>query len=154
MNPEELHGLGLEPRTGKTWGLVGAEVVVELAADADRLLEALVAGGLAPQGLDGLAASCGLGEDAILVLLENLADRRLVLSPGKGLWFATNAVEELRASVVEQLEGEGVDIPALRDRYSTSRKFMMPLLEFLDEKGVTARRGANRVLVKADAPLT
>ena len=88
------------------------------------------------------------------MLLENLADRRLVLSPGKGLWFATRAVEELRAAVVEQLEGEGVDIPVLRDRYSTSRKFMMPLLEFFDEKGVTARRGANRVLVKAEAPLT
>ena len=36
--------------------------------------------------------------------------------------------------MVEQLEGEGVDIPVLRDRYSTSRKFMMPLLEFFDEK--------------------
>jgi len=153
MKPEGLHDLGLEPRTGKTWGLVGAEVLGELAADTDRLLEALVDGGLAPQGLGGLAASCGLGEDAIGTLLENLADRRLVLTPGKGLWFATSAVEELRAAVVEQLEGEGVDIPALRDRFSTSRKFMMPLLEFLDEKGVTARRGANRVLAKADAPL-
>ena len=118
------------------------------------LLDALVEGGLSPQGMGGLAASCGLGEDVVLVLLENLADRRLVLSPGKGLWFATRAVEELRAAVVEQLEGEGVDIPVLRDRYSTSRKFMMPLLEFFDEKGVTARRGANRVLVKAEAPLT
>ncbi|PIE22093.1 MAG: selenocysteine-specific translation elongation factor [Planctomycetota bacterium] len=50
---------------------------------------------------------------------------------------------------VEQLCGEpgGVlDIPKLRDRLDTSRKFLIPFLEHLDRTGVTARKGDRRIL--------
>jgi selenocysteine-specific elongation factor len=46
-----------------------------------------------------------------------------------------------------------MDIPALRDKYSTSRKYLMPLLEYFDSRGLTERVGAKRILRDPDASL-
>ena len=54
-----------------------------------------------------------------------------------------------RAAVVENCTKNGaLDIPSLRDRLKTSRKYLIPLLEHLDATGVTLRQGAHRVLRK------
>jgi selenocysteine-specific elongation factor len=42
--------------------------------------------------------------------------------------------------------GGVLDIPQLRDRLDTSRKFLIPFLEHLDRIGITARKGDRRIL--------
>jgi selenocysteine-specific elongation factor len=60
----------------------------------------------------------------------------LVVTPA----FADRAVEEVRATGTA-----GITVSALRERLGTSRKYAVPLLEYLDTRGLTARRGDVRV---------
>ena len=49
--------------------------------------------------------------------------------------------------VVAKLEaGEEVTVASLRDEYGTSRKYSLAFLEYLDQTGVTLRRGDRRIL--------
>ncbi|HBF22201.1 MAG TPA: selenocysteine-specific translation elongation factor, partial [Planctomycetes bacterium] len=127
MEASGLAELGLIRQAGKSWELADVEIPENIAREGDVLLEFLTTSGLSPGGVKELADQCQVSEDRILVLLEYLNDQKEILSPGKGIWFATCNVENLRDAVVEQLGRDGVDIPALRDRFSTTRKFMMPL---------------------------
>ncbi len=149
----EIEVLGLQRQPGLHWGIVGAEPSEDWLADADRIAGALGAGALSPPSVQDLAAQLGLEEDRVQAVVELLQDQSQALLIDGTLVFAVSAIEELRSLVVEQLQGDGLQIPVIRDRFGTTRKFLMPLLEFLDERGVTARRGGNRILRDADAPL-
>ena len=99
-----------------------------------------------------LAKEVGVPVDKSEELGEYLEDIGKVLRRGPHL-FDRAVVESLRELVVAQLQGEGMNIPALRDHFQTSRKYLMPLLEFLDDRGVTMRRGGNRILRNPEASL-
>ncbi|HUP18945.1 MAG TPA: selenocysteine-specific translation elongation factor [Gemmatimonadota bacterium] len=62
-------------------------------------------------------------------------------------WYAdAAAVERAREAVVERLEAEGaVEVGAFRELLGVSRKYLIPLLEYLDREGVTRREGNRRV---------
>jgi selenocysteine-specific elongation factor len=60
----------------------------------------------------------------------------LVLSPA----FVDRAVEEIRAA-----GANGMTVSELRERLGTSRKFAVPLVEYLDARGLTVRRGDVRL---------
>jgi selenocysteine-specific elongation factor len=63
--------------------------------------------------------------------------------------MATTTVEKVKQLVVENCTKHGhLEIPELRDALGTTRKYLIPLLEYFDSKGVTTRLGANRVLKK------
>jgi selenocysteine-specific elongation factor len=63
--------------------------------------------------------------------------------------MASAAVERAREAVIRNCTAHGhLEIPQLRDELGTSRKYLIPLLEHFDAKGVTTRLGANRVLKK------
>ena len=63
------------------------------------------------------------------------------------VYWTAEALEEARTAVVENCERNGqLEIPELRDRLKTTRKFLIPLLEHLDAVGVTLRQGGHRVL--------
>lgn len=105
-----------------------------------------------PPDLETLCAEQNVSAEWKDVMAEYLEDTGQVLRRGS-LLFAREPVEKLRELVVEQLNADGMNIPALRDYFGTSRKYLMPLLEFLDERGVTMRRGPNRILKNPTAPL-
>lgn len=89
-----------------------------------------------------------------LQLLERLLEERVAVAVGPTfVWGgqsyarAIQAVSEICGSV-----GGELDIPSLRDRLDTSRKYLIPFLEHLDVIGVTARKGNRRILRRAEAP--
>jgi selenocysteine-specific elongation factor len=63
-------------------------------------------------------------------------------------YFHRASLDRARSELVKNARGNGgeVAIPALRDTLATSRKFMIPLLEHFDGKGITVRRGDKRFL--------
>lgn len=149
----ELQVLGLGRRPGLFWGMDGIAVDAGWLDRAERVAAQLEEQQLQPSSAEELAEHLAMPIDEVEATLELLADQDRVVRVEGTMVFARSAVEALRDQVVAQLQGAGMDIPALRDRFGTTRKFLMPLLEFLDERGVTARRGANRVLREATAPL-
>jgi len=61
--------------------------------------------------------------------------------------FHKNVLDRVCEAVKEVAREHGeVLIPLLRDRFETSRKYMIPLMEYLDEIGLTKRKGDKRYL--------
>ena len=65
----------------------------------------------------------------------------------KGVYFAASAVAAAALVVAELLsrKPDGVTVAEVRDGWSTSRKYAIPLLSYLDNNGITRRRGDLRI---------
>ena len=67
-------------------------------------------------------------------------------------YAATGALAEFRAALEATLVELGSATPAaLRDRLGLTRKYLIPLLEWADRRGVTRRAGDARVLARLTA---
>lgn len=115
--------------------------------EADALLTALQAGGVTPTMPPKLFAEAGLDDKAgrhALTTLEH--DGRAVHIDGD-FYLAAGVLEHCRQAVTAHLAhgGEGT-VAALKDALGASRRYAVPLLEYFDAHGVTARSGDVRVL--------
>ncbi len=65
----------------------------------------------------------------------------------KGVYFAASAVSAAARVVAELLsrKPDGVTVAEVRDEWDTSRKYAIPLLSYLDNNGITRRRGDLRI---------
>ncbi len=148
LEVEEQRG-GLELLPGgrlKPAGREG-ELDPELKTLGAEIEKRLVAARFQPPSTEELAAVCGADEPATRRALEHLVDRGVADHVGGGLHLSAACVEEAREAVVQNCERNGqLMIPELRDELGTSRKYLIPLLEALDARGVTLRQGGHRVL--------
>ncbi len=64
-----------------------------------------------------------------------------------GVYFAKSAVAAAAGVVADLLsrQPDGVTVAEVRDRWGTSRKYAIPLLSYLDNNGITRRRGDLRI---------
>ena len=63
-----------------------------------------------------------------------------------GTVFAASALESARARVVALLAEQGtITVANVRDALGSSRKFTLPIVNWLDRNGVTRRRGDDRI---------
>jgi selenocysteine-specific elongation factor len=69
--------------------------------------------------------------------------RRGLVVERDGVFFSSAAVDAAAGAIVRLLveHPEGVTVAQVRDALGTSRKFLLPLLTYLDASGVTRRRG-------------
>lgn len=68
---------------------------------------------------------------------------------GEDVLFLPQIFEEIRQAVISQIQQSGsITLAELRDRFDTSRKYAVAVLEYLDQAGVTLRRGDARVLAR------
>ena len=88
--------------------------------------------------------------DAAQIVGENvlraLIDLGEIVQVKPEVIFTHAAYEEMVAGVLEMIDQNGnVDAKGLRDRFNTSRKYAIGLLEHLDSIGITRRVGDERV---------
>jgi selenocysteine-specific elongation factor len=63
--------------------------------------------------------------------------------------FLPHILDEMHQVVISQIQQSGsITLAELRDRFDTSRKYAVAVLEYLDQTGVTIRRGDARVLAR------
>jgi selenocysteine-specific elongation factor len=85
-------------------------------------------------------------------LVAYLADAGRVVDVGGGVVFTAEAYREMVDGVLARLRQKGeITLAEVRDMFGTSRRYCQALLEHLDQRRVTARRGDARVLGR-DAP--
>ncbi len=138
----ELAPGGLVRPAGRT---AAADPEVEQAAG--RVLETLRRAAFQPQAPAELSASLGLPPRRLQDVLELLMDRGDVHRVNPEIHLARESFERARTEIVANCQKHGaLDIPSLRDSLSTTRKFLIPLLEHFDALGVTLRQGGHRVL--------
>ena len=81
-------------------------------------------------------------------LVAALAERGDVLRVGSEAVFLPEAVARFALAVVDELVSSGsITVARARDLSGSSRKHVLPLLQFLDDRGLTRRVGDDRVLV-------
>ena len=123
-----------------------ASLSPEAASRKERIEKELKAGRFSPPEVGALAGAAGCPESEAQKLLTLLVDEGEAIRAGT-LYFSREAFEEAKRAVVENVRARGeLDIPSLRDRLGTSRKYLIPLLEYLDLAGVTLRQGGRRIL--------
>lgn len=128
---------------------VGREIALDdrTAALRDAVLDALRAGGFQPPSHGDLLESTGAGPDDLQRVLDLCVDEGEVVHIGGDMFLAGSAYAEAREAVVDNCRANGhLEIPGLRDRLGTTRRFLIPLLEHFDGVGLTMRRAGNRIL--------
>ena len=84
---------------------------------------------------------------AVRAMLAHLARGGGVESVDQERYAASTALAEFRAALEAALKELGSATPAqLKDRFGLTRKYLIPLLEWADRRGITRREGDARVL--------
>ncbi len=132
-------------RSGPTEGEAGEATTVE---------NLLRAAGLMPPDEAAMAAASGLARPAVDRALRELVRAKKVARL-QSLHFHVEALAVLKREVVAfgkagQTDGGRsvhVDVATFKTRYGLSRKFAIPLLEWLDRERVTRRIGDTRIIL-------
>ena len=129
------------------------EVRILSAADKERqgveadILRRLEAYGLTPPGIKDLAAEVKKPEKNLRDILERLAFERKIIKIKGDLYFHAVAMEKLKERITGFLKAQKEMTPSdFKSMFDLSRKYMIPILEHLDEIKLTIRVGDKRVL--------
>jgi selenocysteine-specific elongation factor len=126
---------------------------VSLSDEELRIQQALVRvyadAGLAPPDHAAARAAVGGDERAVERILALLLRQRTLVKIDN-LVFHADRLEALKDDL-RKLKAAGgtvrLDVGTFKERYGVTRKFAIPLLEYLDRERVTRRAGESRVLV-------
>ena len=127
---------------------------VELTPEEERARAAIDRayrdGGLTPPDAAAVAAASGAPAPAVERVLK-LLQRRKTLVKVETLLFHEEALTRLKAEMTALKTAEGaaarIDVARFKERFGVTRKFAIPLLEYLDRERVTRRVGESRVLL-------
>jgi selenocysteine-specific elongation factor len=132
-------------RSDGTVALAGfAPRVVGGEAEIDRVVGILLDAYLTPPSIPELEQSTGRRD--LLPLLKLAAASGRVEAVERDRYYTREALEQF-TDVLKDLGEKGAIIPAqVRDRLGISRKYLIPLLEWADGRGITVREGDGRRL--------
>jgi selenocysteine-specific elongation factor len=127
------------------------ELTPEEARARDAVAAAYKRHGLKPPDAASVAADQRLSP-ALVDKITALLLRQKVLARIDTLVFHADALQQLKSDV-QALKASApggratVDVATFKDRYGVSRKFAIPLLEWLDRERVTRRVGDTRIVL-------
>jgi selenocysteine-specific elongation factor len=127
---------------------------MELTPEEERVRERLERayrdGGLKPPDAGAIAALAG-APGPVVDRMVKLLVRQKTLVKLDVLLFHDEALKRLKAEVTALKTSAGagarIDVATFKDRFGVSRKFAIPLLEYLDRERVTRRVGESRVVL-------
>lgn len=97
--------------------------------------------------LEELPQFCAKPVEECEQLVQYLEDKGTLVEVAKGLLLHHTAVTKAKNIVIETIRTKGeITAADLRDRLQSSRKYIIPLLEYFDQSGLTLRKGNSRVL--------
>ena len=119
---------------------------VELTEEQERavsaLLEVLRKAGFNAPPLNELAQRFGVTDE----LLDSLGAGGRLVRVASNLAYEAESFEGIEDSIMKLIEDRGsIDVAGLRDHFASSRKYCLPILEYLDSAGITRRVGDFRV---------
>jgi selenocysteine-specific elongation factor len=112
--------------------------------EMDRVVRILLDAHLTPPSIPELERSTGRRD--LPALLRLAAARGQVEAVERDRYYSRDALDQF-TSVLNDLGEQGEIVPAaIRDRLGLTRKYLIPLLEWADGKGITVRVGEGRRL--------
>ena len=127
---------------------------VALSPAAARAREAIEGAfrraGLAPPDLASIV-SASVADAAVVDQVSKLLQREKILVKLDTLLFHAEALQGLKRDIAAMKASSGahakLDVPTFKERFGVTRKFAIPLLEYLDRERVTRRMGDARVIL-------
>ncbi len=109
--------------------------------------ERIQAGGRAPPTVKELATALALSADELIPVLKFLRAEGELVAVTADLYYGRQVINEVELRVRATLERSQVATPSeLARALGVTRKYVIPLLEYLDAAGLTQRTAAGRVL--------
>jgi selenocysteine-specific elongation factor len=126
---------------------------VKLAVDTDKLKARLVElyrqAGLEFPDVTALPEKLGAEAEDIKPLLMMLVKEGELLKVRDGIFITPDHYEKMRADVVAFIRQNGsMTTQEFKAQLGLSRKYVIPLFEYLDQRKVTARRDDTRILLQ------
>jgi selenocysteine-specific elongation factor len=113
---------------------------------AQKIESAFQTAGLAVPSLPEVLAKSGVEANRARTLLQLLLKQKRLVRVSDDLVFHSAALQSLRV-LLAQKKGQRFAVPEFKDWTGVSRKYAIPLLEFLDRERVTRREGDSRVVL-------
>jgi selenocysteine-specific elongation factor len=127
-----------------------ANHTLTLQAEEEKAVEAIETAferaGLAVPSTKDVLLSSGVEPARARSLLQILLREKRLLRVGEELVFHRKAIESLR-QVLAVRKGQRFTVPMFKQWTGVSRKYAIPLLEYLDRERVTRREGDERVVL-------
>jgi selenocysteine-specific elongation factor len=136
---------------GETVKRAGAEVTLlpEEQRARDQIESAFATAGLAVPPLKEVLSQLPVEAKRAEKLLQMLLREKKLFHVSPELIFHANALLEMRQKVTnyKKAKSERISVPAFKELTGISRKYAIPLLEYLDRERVTRRAGDERVIL-------
>lgn len=122
----------------------------QLKADEDEAknkIESLFrAAGLAVPAVNEVLKGSGIDANRARTILQTLLRQKTLIRVSMDLIFHAEAIGQLK-TVLAGKKGQRFGVPEFKDWTGISRKYAIPLLEFLDRERVTRREGEQRTIL-------
>jgi selenocysteine-specific elongation factor len=112
-----------------------------------KIVDLLLSSAFTPPGLKDISSSTGISEKNAREILDRLAFRGGIVKVAQDMYFHPKMIEELKRRATDFLKRHQEMGPSdFKTELNLSRKFLIPLLEYLDQIKLTIRKGDKRVL--------
>lgn len=115
-------------------------------AAAQRIEQAFLSAGLSVPSVDEVLKSTGLDAARAKAVLAILLKEGKLVRVGLELIFHAEPIRELKRGIAER-KGASFGVVEFKDWTGVSRKYAIPLLEYLDREKVTRRSGDQRIVL-------
>jgi selenocysteine-specific elongation factor len=115
----------------------------------DKVVAAFLEAGFQPPDPATFAGQAGGNAASLKDLFDVCVAEGLLVPIADGIYLHTDLDADMRRRVTDKLNsGPGMTVAEIRDLLGTTRKFAVPICEYLDRSGVTRREGDLRLLVQ------
>src|ERR1700722_12027573 len=111
-----------------------------------KIENAFRSGGLATPAINEVLAKSGVDPARARTLLQLMLREKRLVRISEELVFHASTMQALRA-LLAQKKGMQFAVPEFKDWTGISRKYAIPLLEYLDRERITRREGDRRVIL-------
>lgn len=111
-----------------------------------KLRELAITAGYSMLSIEEARSALGISEKEMTRMITYLKERKDLSIIGEGYLLFSTLEEDLKKKI-SGIDGE-ITLAGVRDITNSSRKYILPLLEYFDSKGVTRRVGDRRLLLK------
>jgi len=129
----------------------GAEIALqpEEARAKEQIEKEFSSAGLAVPSVKEVLAKLSVESKRAEKLLQILLREKMLIRVTPELIFHRDALAQLRDQLLvhKRIKGERISVPAFKELTGITRKYAIPLLEYLDRERVTRRAGDERVIL-------
>jgi selenocysteine-specific elongation factor len=147
---QALSAQGKVDTPGETVMLAGRalRLTPEEAEARDHISRAFEKAGLAVPSAAEVLATLRVDRSRAEKILQMLLKEKVLMRVAEGLIFHRAALEKLQETLRQRkAQNDRINVAAFKEMTGLSRKYVIPLLEYLDRARVTRRQGDERIIL-------